>query len=99
MGFNTPEWIVNASVADANLYKNFGFNLSYRWQSSYYWQSFLVNGDVPSFQSVDAQLSKNLKWLSIKVGATNIFNHYYYSFLGGPAIGGFYYTTITYNLK
>jgi iron complex outermembrane receptor protein len=37
--------------------------------------------------------------LDIKLGATNLLNHYYYSILGGPQIGGFYYTTVTYSLK
>ena len=98
-GFNTPAWIVNTSISNENVFRNFGFNVNYRWQSSYYWQSFLVNGDVPAYQTVDAQVSKYIKEFTIKVGASNILNHYYHSFLGGPAIGGFYYTSISYALK
>ena len=37
--------------------------------------------------------------LILKLGASNIFNQYYYSILGGPQIGGLYYTTVTYSLK
>ena len=33
--------------------------------------------------------------LDIKMGATNIINHYYYSIPGGPQTCGFYYTAIT----
>ena len=97
-GFNTPRWIVNVSLANEHLYKNIGATLTWRWQSDYYWQSFLVNGNVPAYQTVDAQVSSRWKKFSVKAGASNLFNHYYHSFLGGPSIGGFYYTTLTYNI-
>ena len=42
-GFNTPAWIVNASLGNNNVYRNFGFNFTYRWQDDYYWQSFRVS--------------------------------------------------------
>jgi outer membrane receptor protein involved in Fe transport len=95
-GFNTPKWITNVSLGNDNLYKNSGFMLTYRWQSNYYWQSFLVNGDVPAYQTLDAQISSIIQKLGIKIGGSNILNHYYHSFLGGPSIGGFYYCTISY---
>lgn len=47
-GFNTPKLIVNAGIKGANVYRQFGFNVTFKYQSGYYWQSFLVNGDVPS---------------------------------------------------
>lgn len=97
-GFNTPRWMINVSAGNTNVYRNIGFMITYRWQDSYYWQSFLVNGTTPAFQTVDAQLTKKFKSLGLKVGGSNIFNHYYHSFLGGPAVGGFYYTSLTYNL-
>lgn len=98
-GFNTPEWIINLLFGNENLYKEFGFNITCRWQSNYYWQSFLVNGNVPAYTTVDAQISKTLKEVSIKIGGSNIFNKYYQSFLGGPSIGGFYYCALTWNLN
>ncbi len=97
-GFNTPRWMINVSAGNANVYRNIGLMITYRWQASYYWQSFLVNSTTPAFQTVDAQLTKKFKSLGLKVGGSNIFNHYYHSFLGGPAVGGFYYTSLTYNL-
>jgi hypothetical protein len=36
--------------------------------------------------------------LTVKIGGANVLNRYYYSMLGGPQIGGFYYTTFTYAL-
>lgn len=97
-GFNTPRWIVNISLSNEHIYKNIGFSLAWRWQSDYYWQSFLVNGNVPAYQTVDAQVSSHWSKFSVKIGSSNLFNHYYHSFLGGPAIGGFYYTTLTYSI-
>jgi iron complex outermembrane receptor protein len=99
-GFNTPQWITNTSLGNENMYKNFGGRVTYKWQSSYYWQSFIVNGQVPAYSTIDAQLTYTFQQpgVSCKIGATNITNHYYYSILGGPRIGGLYYTTITYNL-
>ncbi len=35
----------------------------------------------------------------MKLGGTNLLNHYYVSYLGGPQVGGFYYTSITFDIK
>jgi outer membrane receptor for ferrienterochelin and colicin len=96
-GFNTPKWITNFSIGNDKVYHSLGFMVTYRWQSSYYWQSFLVNGNVPAYQTVDAQISCQWNNVRLKVGGTNILNHYYHSFLGGPSVGGLYYTSITVN--
>ncbi|TRW25990.1 TonB-dependent receptor [Flavobacterium zepuense] len=99
-GFNTPEWIGNITFGGEDVIKNLSFNVTYKRQSSFYWRSFLVNGNVEAYGTVDAQANYNFfkDKLNIKVGATNMFNKYYYSFLGGPSIGGLYYTTLTYRL-
>jgi outer membrane receptor protein involved in Fe transport len=94
-GFNTPQWIYNIGVGNPAVYKALGFNLNYRWQSSYLWQSSLATGTVPHYSTVDAQVQYTFvkSRLNLKLGATNLLNKYYYSFIGGPSIGGFYYTT------
>ncbi|HEX6429654.1 MAG TPA: TonB-dependent receptor, partial [Niastella sp.] len=98
-GFNTPKWMVNAGIRGSNVYKKLGFNITAKYQSNFYWKSFLINGNVPAIFNADAMLQYAFTnpSLNIKVGATNILNHYYYSMLGGPQIGGFYYTTLTYS--
>lgn len=100
-GFNTPQWITNLSFGGNRVVGNFGFNATYKWQSGFYWQSFLVNGDVAAYGTIDAQVNYDFlkTGLNLKVGATNLTNKYYNSFLGGPAIGGFYYTTLTLAIK
>ena len=97
-GFNTPQWITNISLSNNHVYKGIGAGITYKWQGSYYWQSFLVNGQVPAYGSLDIQASYQFEktGISIKLGAINVLNHYYYSFLGSPFIGGFYYSTISY---
>jgi iron complex outermembrane receptor protein len=99
-GFNTPKWMVNGGVRGNNVYKQLGFNVTFKYQSNFYWQSFLVNGNVPAIFNADAMLQYSLAnpKLTVKIGGANVLNRYYYSMLGGPQIGGFYYTTITYSL-
>ena len=97
-GFNTPQWIYNISFGNPFLFKKpFGFNINYRWQSSFLWQSSLATETVPSYGTVDAQVQYTFlkSNLNLKLGASNLFNKYYYSFIGGPAIGGLYYITAT----
>jgi outer membrane receptor protein involved in Fe transport len=100
-GFNTPQWITNFSFGGNKVIGNFGFNATYKWQSGFYWQSFLVNGNVDHYGTIDAQVNYDFfkTGLNLKIGATNLTNKYYNSFLGGPAIGGFYYTTLTLAIK
>jgi iron complex outermembrane receptor protein len=97
-GFNTPEWIYNISFGNASLFKNlFGFNINFRRQSSFLWQSSLATGTVPAYETLDVQFQYNLlkAHTNLKLGATNLLNRYYYSFIGGPSIGGLYYLTAT----
>ncbi|WP_216726826.1 TonB-dependent receptor [Hymenobacter siberiensis] len=99
-GFNTPRWACNLSLGNENAYKNFGFGLNYRWQQDYYSQTFLVNGTVPAYHTLDAQLSYSVPApnLRFKLGASNLLNRYYVSYLGGPSVGGLYYLSATYSI-
>ncbi|WP_379966300.1 TonB-dependent receptor [Epilithonimonas sp. UC225_85] len=99
-GFNTPDWMVNFSITKENILKNTDVGLVYRWQNSFYWQSFLANGQVGAYTNIDTQIAHRLPKInaSVKIGATNLLNHYYTSFIGAPSVGGIYYTTIIYNL-
>jgi outer membrane receptor protein involved in Fe transport len=99
-GFNTPEWMINISAAKNEIFKHTSAGIIWRWQNSYYWQSFLVNGTVPAYSTLDLQVTYSFNSnYKLKAGATNLLNKYYYSFLGGPSIGGMYYLTFTYAMK
>ncbi|MBY0424241.1 MAG: outer membrane beta-barrel protein, partial [Cytophagales bacterium] len=98
-GFNTPEWMYNLQLGNPQIFKNFGFSVNYRWQKEYLWQSALATGNVPAYSTLDAQINYGLfkDKVNLKVGASNLLNQYYCSFLGGPSVGGFYYCTLVYN--
>lgn len=100
-GFNTPSWIANLSWHGNNVWRRLSYGVTAHWQSRFYWQSFLVNGDVPAIFNLDLHLRYNLlhPLLELKLGAANVLNRYYYSMLGGPSVGGFYYLTATWQLQ
>jgi hypothetical protein len=96
-GFNTPKWATNLSFGNREVVKNVGFNVVWRWQDAFLWESPLVNGRVPSYYTVDAQVTYRLPALKtiIKTGASNLFNNRYIQYAGGPTISGLYYVAIT----
>lgn len=96
-GFNTPEWSGNLSFGNREVAKNVGFNIVYKWQESFLWESPLVTGKVPAIGTFDAQVTYRVPvyYATFKVGATDIFNKRYYQYAGGPTIGGLYYVSVT----
>ncbi len=95
--FNTPSWAVNFSLGNREIAKNLGFNIVWRWQSEFKWESPLANGTVPSYHTFDAQVSYRMPKIktTIKTGGSNIFNNRYIQYAAGPTIGGLYYVAIT----
>lgn len=96
-GFNTPKWATNISFGNREILKNFGFNVVWRWQDSFLWESPLVTGTVAAFNTVDAQITYHLPAVksTVKMGAANLLNHRYIQYAGGPTIGGLYYIAVT----
>ncbi len=99
-GFNTPKYVTNVSFGNREILKNTGFNVVWRWQDSFLWQSPLANGVVPAYQTVDAQVTYRAPkpLLTFKLGAANILNNRYVQYAAGPTIGGLYYLAITYDV-
>lgn len=95
--FNTPKWITNVGVSNPNLWQGMGFSVNYKHQSSFLWQSSLATGIVPVINNVDAQISYRINPLKlvVKLGATNLLNRPYTTFVAGPSVGGFYYLALT----
>lgn len=96
-GFNTPKWIFNGSFSGIDLWQGIDAGVAVRWQSRFEYVSFLVEGEVPAYWTLDAQITCPVVQhrLDLKLGATNLLNRPYYSMLGGGHIGGFYYATLT----
>ncbi|WBA43527.1 TonB-dependent receptor [Hymenobacter canadensis] len=98
-GFNTPHWVTNVSFGNREIVRNVGFNLVWRHQSSFVWESPLANGRVPAYQNLDAQVNVRVPALksTVKVGGTNLLNNRYIQYAAGPTIGGLYYVALTFD--
>jgi len=97
--FNTPKIRFNLGLGNREIIKNFGFNLSYRWQDKFYWNSSFASGDVPAYSSLDAQVSLQIPSVksAIKLGGSNVMNKYYITSYGNPAAGAIYYISYSFN--
>lgn len=98
--FNTPNWITNISFGNREVFKNVGFNVVWHWQNMFYWNSPLATGIVAAYSTLDAQVNIRAPKINstFKIGGTNLLNTYHTQYIGGPAIGGFYYATYVLDL-
>ena len=94
--FNTPEHKVKASFGKSNLFKNFGFNTSWKWSDAFFWEASFGNGNVPSYHVVDAQINYRIPSLksTFKLGATNLLGDEYFTAFGTGFIGSQYYLSL-----
>ncbi|WP_282085577.1 TonB-dependent receptor [Aquimarina algiphila] len=97
--FNTPKHKVKGTLGHTNVFKNFGFNTSYRWSDSYFWEAAFGDGNIPSFSVIDAQINYKIPKLktTLKAGATNIGGDEYFTAFGTGFIGSQYYIGLTIN--
>lgn len=98
-GFNTPKHRIKASLGNERLFKNFGFNVSARWNSEYLWQSTFADGMIDSATVIDAQINYSIPQIksTVKVGASNLGGKEYSQVLGAGAIGQQYFVSWTIN--
>ena len=100
--FNTPKTRINLGFGNTGFgYKNrLGFSATYRWQDGFLYQGSFAVGQVDAYGVVDGMISYKLTEIKslIKIGATNVFNHYYYNGFGNSQIGGLYYISFGYNV-
>ena len=97
--FNTPEHKFKASFGNPQLFKNFGFNLAYRYSVEYEWEASFGNGSIPEFSTVDAQINYTVPSLksTFKAGANNLLGTEYFTMFGSGNIGSMYYLSWTIN--
>ncbi|SDD74933.1 TonB-dependent receptor [Pedobacter soli] len=97
--FNTPKIRYNLGLGNKEIIKNFGFNVSYRWQDQFYWNSSFASGQVPAYSSLDAQVSLRIPSVNsvVKLGGSNVLNKYYITSYGNPMAGAIYYVGLTFN--
>ena len=96
--FNTPEHKIKFSIGNPKLFRNFGFNINYRYQSEFKWGSSFTNGLVPQRNVIDAQINYNIEKINtqIKMGGTNLTGKEYLVAPGAGLIGSMYYLSVTY---
>ncbi|MGY0408732.1 MAG: hypothetical protein ACWIPJ_10335, partial [Polaribacter sp.] len=98
-GFNTPEHKVKLQFGNANVFKNFGFNINARWQNEYLWESTFIDATIDSRTVLDAQINYRIpSWKSVfKLGGANLTGKEYLSAPGVGAVGSQYYLSWTIN--
>lgn len=99
LNFNTPEHKFKASFGNTELFKNFGFNVNYRFSDDYFWEATFGNGVVPEFHVVDAQINYTVPSIksTFKVGGNNLLGDEYFTAFGTGFIGSMYYVSWTIN--
>jgi iron complex outermembrane receptor protein len=98
-GFNTPENKFQLGIGNRKLTKSLGFNINFRYQEEFLWQSDFGDWNVPAFGVFDAQVSYRVPSIKtiIKLGGANIGGSDYRTNLGGPFIGQQYYLSLTFD--
>jgi hypothetical protein len=98
--FNAPKYRANLSLRNDNVWKNIGFNIISKWQDENRYEGTFVSGTLPAFWTIDAQVSYRMpKGKSvIRIGGSNILNHYARTGYGSPYVGGLYYVSYGYNM-
>lgn len=98
-GFNTPENKFSVGIGNRKVTDNFGFNLNFRWQEEFLWQSDFGSWIVPEYGVLDAQISYKVPSIKtiFKLGGTNIAGKDYRTNLGGPFVGQQYYISLTFD--
>ncbi|MCD9014353.1 TonB-dependent receptor [Parachryseolinea silvisoli] len=98
-GFNTPKHKFNVGIGNRKLTKTLGFNVTYRWQDEFLWESDFGAWNVPEFGVIDAQLSYKITAIKTiaKIGGSNIGGGDYRTNLGGPFVGQQYYISLTFD--
>jgi len=98
-GFNTPTWVTNVSLRNREFIKNTGFNIVWKWQDAFNWESPLANGRLAAFSTIDLQITHQLpaQKTTVKLGGSNILNHRYIQYAAGPTIGALYYLALSFD--
>jgi outer membrane receptor protein involved in Fe transport len=96
--YNTPEWRYNIKFGNRKLTDKLGFNVTWRWQDAFLWQSSIGTGVIPAYQTLDAQVSYKLSSIKtiLKVGGSNILNERYTTSFTNPSIGAVYYISLNF---
>ncbi len=98
-GYNTPKWRYNIQLRNRAVTRNLGFNITYRWQDAFIWESAFGESVVPAFGTLDAQISYRVPNINtiVKVSGSNILNKRYTTSHGNPSLGGIFLLSLTFD--
>jgi outer membrane receptor protein involved in Fe transport len=100
--FNAPKYRFNTVLGNNGFGKDkkLSATATLRWQDDFYFQGDFSGGTVPSYTTIDAQVSYKFPETKslFSLGANNITNQYYVNATGNPSIGGLYYVRFAYNI-
>ena len=108
--YNTPENKYNLGISGRDIHfsksksflRNFSFSINYKWVEAFTYEgSPQFTGNVPTYDLVDIQVSKELPELNatLKIGSSNILNNKHYEVYGGPYIGRMTYCSLLFELN
>ena len=99
--FNTPNNMYSFTFANRELFKNFGFSASLRFQDDFMYESTFANMMIPAYGAFDAQVNYKIESIKtiVKVGGNHIGigNNDYRTRPGGPFIGKLFYVSLTFD--
>ena len=99
--FNTPKNMYSFTFANRELFKNFGFSASLRFQDDFMYESTFANMMIPAYGAFDAQVNYKIESIKtiVKVGGNHIGigNNDYRNRPGGPFIGKLFYVSLTFD--
>jgi iron complex outermembrane receptor protein len=98
-GFNTPRHKFNIGINGNKVWKGLGFSANFKWVTSYKWQNPFGDGVVPSYHTLDAQISYEFEkaYSTIRLGGSNLYNRRRIEAIGAPQLGGMYYIGWTFD--
>lgn len=97
--FNTPEHRYTVALGNRKVFRNLGFNVSFRWQDEYLWQSAFGEARIGAFGVLDAQVNYKITPIRtmLKIGGTNLAGNDYITNLGGGQVGSIYYISLLFD--
>jgi outer membrane receptor protein involved in Fe transport len=97
--FNTPQNRYSFGVGNRKVLPNLGFNVNFRYQDSFKWESSYGVATINSYGVLDAQINYKVPSIKsvFKIGGTNLGGSDYRTNFGSPFIGQMYYVSITFD--
>lgn len=97
--FNTPEYRYNFQFGNRKVTDNFGFNLAWRWQEAFLWESSFGTAIIPAFGTLDAQVSYKIPDLKtvVKIGGSNVLNERFTTSYGNPRQGAIFFIQLNFD--